>query len=172
MSNLESAKKALEAELQLAKQGYAFYQSRIDALGKALGELEILQGGGAVKGVATKGKRGRKPGRPAGKVASKAASKAAPKAAKSTEKKTRGRKAGGGNDLPFTGGDYWPNLVTSEPQSGADILHAAINKLGFTPTKQHVQKLTNRATFALHSLVKSGKIQDSGSGRERRFFKA
>jgi hypothetical protein len=168
MSNLESAKKALEAELLLAKQGYAFYQSRIDALGKALDELEILDGGGAIKGTTVKGKRGRKPGKPAAKAASKAIPKATPK---TTEKKSKG-KAGGANDLPFTGGEYWPDLVTSEPQSGADILHAAINKLGFTPTRQQVQKLTNRATFALHSLVKTGKIQDSGSGRERRFYKS
>lgn len=164
MSNLESARKALEAELSLAKQGYAFYQSRIDALGKALDELDVLQGGGTIKGAGVKGKRGRKPGK-------LAAAKATPK---TTEKKTRGRKPGkaaGANDLPFTGGDYWSNLVTTQPQSGADILHTAIAKLGFTPTKQQVLKLTNRLTFALHALVKSGKIQDSGSGRERRFFK-
>lgn len=163
MSNLESAKKALEAELSQAKQGFAFYQSRIDALTQTLAELDKLQGGGTTKGAGVvKGKRGRKPG--------KATSvKAAPKKA---DKKAKGRKATGANDLPFTGGDYWPDLVTSQPQSGADILHAAIAKLGFTPTKLQVQKLTNRATFALHSLVKTGKIQDSGSGRERRFFKA
>jgi hypothetical protein len=50
-------------------------------------------------------------------------------------------------------------------------LHAAIDKLGFTPTRQQVQKRTNRLTFALRALVESGNTQDSGSGRERRYFK-
>jgi len=86
-------------------------------------------------------------------------------------KATKGRASKGPNDLPFTGGDYWPDLITSEPQSGSDVLRAAIAGLGFEPSADQVKKLTQRMTFVLNSLVKAKKIQDSGSGRERRFFK-
>ena len=74
-------------------------------------------------------------------------------------------------ELPSTGGDYWKNLVGAEPKSGQAILAEAVNGLGFTPTKAQVSKLLNRMTFALNSMVKAGAIQDSGSGRERRFFR-
>jgi len=92
-------------------------------------------------------------------------------AEKPTKKQKDARASNGGDQLPFTGGDYWINLITAQPQSGADILHAAIARLGFTPTRQQVQKLTNRVTFSLRALVEAGKIQDSGSGRKRRYFK-
>ena len=78
----------------------------------------------------------------------------------------------GGNDLPFTGGDFWPNLVLEQPRSASEILDAAIATMSFAPSKVQTQKLAGRMTFALNSLVKAGKIKDSGSGRERRFFKA
>lgn len=159
MSNLETAKVALEAELAQARKGFAYYQSRIDALGKALQQLLELDDatGKTSKPAAPTGKRGRKPGKHL--------------IAKAKKKPTSGKVAAG-NELPSTGGDFWPNLITLQPQSGADILHAAIDGLGFTPTKLQVQKLTNRLTFALHALVKAGKIADSGVGRARRFFKA
>jgi hypothetical protein len=51
-------------------------------------------------------------------------------------------------------------------------LKAAVSSLTFTPTKLQTQKLAGRMTFALNALVKANKIQDSGKGRERRFFKA
>jgi len=97
-------------------------------------------------------------GRPAGKI-TRSASEKVSKALK------------GGNQLPFTGGSYWFNLVSKQPKSEADILHEALDGLGFAPTKQQVLKMTSRATFALNALVKAKKIQDSGEGRERRFFK-
>jgi len=50
-------------------------------------------------------------------------------------------------------------------------LKSAIDKLGFTPTNTQIKKLTQRMTFALNALVKANKIQDSGAGRERVFFK-
>ncbi|HSY26548.1 MAG TPA: hypothetical protein VK832_03510, partial [Burkholderiaceae bacterium] len=173
MSNLESARVALEAELSQARQGYVYYQTRIESLQQALLQLGQLGGDAASTGkVVAKGKRGRKPGKAVANGSLRTAAKATTKtASKKAAKAVGGRKAATDKDLPFTGGDYWPNLVTSDPQSGADILHAAIAQLGYTPTKKQVQKLTNRLTFALHALVKSGKIRDSGSGRERRFFK-
>ncbi|HCE08693.1 MAG TPA: hypothetical protein DEQ40_08865, partial [Oxalobacteraceae bacterium] len=73
--------------------------------------------------------------------------------------------------LPSTGGDYWPNLLTEQGQHSSEILKSAIDKLGFTPTNTQIKKLTQRMTFALNALVKANKIQDSGAGRERVFFK-
>jgi hypothetical protein len=75
-------------------------------------------------------------------------------------------------DLPFTGGDYWTNLLSDQPKSGPEIFKSAIAQLGFTPSKEQIAKLGGRMTFALNTLVKAKKIKDSGSGRERRFFKA
>jgi hypothetical protein len=155
MSNLESAKAAIQAELSHAKQGLAFYHSRIDSLEKMLTQLASVSSVGGI--TATKGSRGRKP---------------AATAVMKSGKKQKGRKEStGGNELPFTGADFWPNLVLEQPQSASEILKAAIASLGFAPTKLQAQKLAGRMTFALNALVKSNKIQDSGKGRERRFFK-
>lgn len=159
MQNLESAKVAIEAELALARRGLAHYRSRIEALSETLAQLACIDGSAVTS---------RKPSASAVKRSQKMAQV---KPAKAAGKQKYERTAKGGDELPFTGGSYWTDLITAQPQSGADILHAAIATLGFTPTKAQVQKLTNRLTFALHALVRSGKIQDSGSGRERRFFK-
>ena len=170
MSNLGSAKAAIEAELSHAKQGLAHYQAQVAALEGALSQLAVIAGASdtaitgsvtkkrpkAVKAAkAVKGRRGRPP----------KADKVETVKSKAT-KRTRGTK-----ELPFTGGDYWPNLVTSEPQSSADILRASVAGLGFEPAPEQVKKLQQRMTFVLNALVKDKKIQDSGSGRARRFFK-
>jgi hypothetical protein len=160
MSNLESAKAAIKAELSHAKEGLTFYQSRIEALEKTLSHLASVSGSSD-----------------APPVAISTATKRLPKVADGKPVKlVKGKKAGkesiGGNGLPFTGGDYWSNLVIEQPRAASEILGAAIGKLGFTPTKTQIQKLAGRMTFALNALVKTKKIQDSGSGRERRFFKA
>jgi len=155
MSNLENAKAAIEAEIIHAKEGFAFYASRVKALERTLLQLSNL---GAEEGAASEAatptaiKRGQKAG------------------TKKSSKKAKGAQAGG-NELPFTGKDFWPDLVTAEPRSASEILQAAIGRLGFTPTKEQVQKLTGRMIFAINSLVKANVIQDSGKGRERRFFK-
>ena len=164
MSNLESAKSAIESELSQAKQGLSFYQSRIDALEKTLLQLAGIDGesvGASTPTASVPAKRGRKPG-----------STKAAKPAKEAKKRKATKGEAGVSGLPFTGGDFWPNLVTSEPQSASDILNAAIARLGFTPTKEQLQKLAGRQTFAINALVKAGSIQDSGKGRERRYFKA
>lgn len=156
MSNLESAKAAIQAELAHTKAGLAYYTARIEALEKTLLQLSDI-GVGAVaslkKTIPVPAKRGPKAGavKPAKKF----------KAAK-----------GGGNELPFTGKDFWPNLVTDQPKSASDILADAIAALGFTPTKEQVKKLSGRMIFAINALVRAGTIKDSGKGRERRFFKA
>ncbi len=159
MSNLESAKAAIQAELSHAKKGLEFYQSRIDSLEKTLAQLASVSGSSDVPAAAAlKGKRGRKA--------------AVEKAAKPAKKGRAAKDSGGGNGLPFTGGDFWPNLVLATPRSASEILEAATASLGFVPTKLQAQKLAGRMTFELNSLVKAKKIQDSVKGRERRFFKA
>lgn len=157
MSNLRTAIQAIEAEIAHAKQGLAHYAERVRSLEAALAGI-VLAGDGAARTAST-----------------------TPKAAKSHIKASR-KKGGSGKkaavdiatqvaELPATGGDYWKNLVTDEPKSGKAILAEAVGGLGFTPTKTQVAKLMNRMTFALNSMVKAGTIQDSGAGRERRYFK-
>ena len=178
MSNIHAAMSALEAELAQAKQGLSYYQSQVSALETALSQLGTLGlvGTGAKPAGA---KRGRKPGKVAAAKPLENLTKATkgkrgrPAKAKPQDKaqgKSR-RAAKGPNDLPFTGGDYWPDLVKSEPQSASDILKASVAGLNFEPSKEQVKKLSQRMTFVLNSLVKSGAIKDSGSGRGRRFFK-
>ena len=158
MSNLESAKAAIEAELSHAKQGLSYYKTRIAALELTLSQLASVTGSSQASSAAKPpGKRGPKAG--AGK-----------RAKLTTKKKEDG--VAGGNDLPRTGGEYWPNLVLDKPRSASEILQASIAGLGFSPSKEQIQKLAGRMTFALNALVKAKKIQDSGSGRERRFFKS
>lgn len=162
MSNIDAAMSALAAELAQAKQGLAYYQSQVSALEKALSQLGAL--GLAASSAKPAAKRGRKPGKAKIEKVVKA-KRGRPANAKS------GRAVKGPNDLPFTGGDYWPNLVTSVPKSASDILKESVAGLGFQPSKDQVKKLSQRMTFVLNSLVKSGGIKDSGSGRGRRFFK-
>jgi hypothetical protein len=166
MSNLDTAKSAIQAELAQAKQGLAYYQSHVAALESALVQLGSL-GVGTVLGRPGGAKRGRKPG----KISSATITKPAKAARGRPAKAKKGRALKGPNDLPFTGGDYWPNLVTSEPQSASEILHAAVAGLGFAPSAEQVKKLAQRMTFVLNALVKSKALRDSGSGRNRRFFK-
>jgi hypothetical protein len=173
MSNLDSARSAIEAEIEHAKQGLSYYQARIESLERALHEVARIDGvashHASLSGTAPK-KRGPKPKNAVqGNVGEPVATGNGKKGGKQKSKK--GAASSGGNELPFTGGDYWPNLITAEPKSAKEVLDAAIASLGFTPTKEQVQKLTGRMTFALNTLVKTNAIRDSGRGRERRFFK-
>ena len=161
MSNLESARAAIEAELSHAKSGLQYYHSRIEALENMLGQLAGFQGGATVP--ASRGKRGPK----AGTAAKTSAKSARPE--KGVRRK--GERKINSSGLPFTGGDFWENLVQDKPRSFPEILEAAIGTLEFEPTKAQVQKLSGRMIFAINALVKTGKIHDSGSGRARRFFK-
>lgn len=153
MSNIKSAREAIQAELDHAREGAAFYQSRVEALEEALAKIYHLEAGSVpngkptpAAGAAAKGKRGR----PAKKV-----------------------EAGTVNDekLPSTGKNFWPDLITPHPQSAPEILTAAIRSLGLSPSKEQTKKLAQRQASALSLLTKSGAISSSGSGRERRFFK-
>lgn len=155
MSNLGSAKTAIKAELTHAREGVSYYQSLVDALEEALARLDSVSSDGA-----------KVPGR-----------KPAPEAKGKATGKRRGRKPrvdkGGEQegDLPFTGKNFWTDVIDAQPKSAVDVVHAAVDKLGFRPTRDQVKKLSQRATYALNTLVKNGEISDSGSGRARRFFR-
>lgn len=157
MSNLRTAILAIEAEINHAQKGLAYYMERVRSLEEAL--AGIVQAEGNISKAS--GTPSRVSELPAQKIKGKT------KAAKKTRNKTE-VEAG---ELPSTGGDYWKGLVNGEPKSAQAILAESVHGLGFVPTKTQVGKLMNRMTFTLNSLVKAGKIQDSGSGRERRFFK-
>jgi hypothetical protein len=158
MSNLVSAKAAIRAEIAHAKKGAAYYQSLVQALEEALSRLDRVNdapmpvkkaGRKSVASVIDAAmempkKRGRKPG-------------------------SKNKKTGAG--LPSTGKNFWPDMMTDEPQSAAEVLQAAAEKLGIDKTPDQMKKLTQRATFALNDLVKKGIIADSGSGRGRRFLR-
>ena len=160
MSNIKTAIQAIQAEIAHAKSGMSYYVSRVEALQQALAELNQMDGRASAPSVLAKPEQ--KPAKPAaGKRGKKAKRANAKPAGKTTSD----------GDLPFTGGDYWPNLINDQPQHGSDILKAAINGLGFEPNAEQTKKLAQRMTFALNALVKTGKIQDSGTGRARVFTK-
>jgi hypothetical protein len=172
MSSIASAKTAVQEELNQAKKGATFYQARIQALEAALAQLENIDG------AREKPTRGRKK-----KVSAAIATPKAPKrkpgrlakAAKTTRAvktpKAKSSKATGKSGLPSTGGDFWMSLITEEPQSGPEIVKAAVVQIGHKLSVDDRKKLANRLTPGLNALVAQGKIQDSGTGRERRFFR-
>ncbi|HYD82061.1 MAG TPA: hypothetical protein VEC06_19835 [Paucimonas sp.] len=159
MSNLQSAKSAIKAEIAHAKEGLNFYKSRVEILEQTLSQLDSV--GAPETTPASRGRKARKHAQ-------------APASNGRTGRQRRGRKAQAeaGQELPFTGGDYWFNLIGDEPRSAAEILKAAVDSLGFEPSKEQVQKLRQRLTPALQGLLETKRIQDSGAGRERRYFLA
>ncbi|GIZ50086.1 hypothetical protein [Noviherbaspirillum aridicola] len=154
MSNLQSAKDALRAELEHAREGLAYYQSRVEALQQTLSSLNSLEGKGGQDAAPARGRRRKE-----------AAANGAARPAKA------GRAKKSQSDLPATGKEFWAGLVTSEPQSSREILNAAVKALGITPAGDDLKKLAQRQANALHMLVKAGAISDSGTGRDRRYLK-
>ncbi|MDB5729710.1 MAG: hypothetical protein JWQ00_2915 [Noviherbaspirillum sp.] len=152
--NIKLAREAVAAELIMAKQGMAYYLSRVEALERALEQLETV-GNGQTGSQQQESAKGRK------------------RASAKTESRS---KAGQGTRearvFPTTGGDFWLELVTDQPQSAVDIANAAAAALGFARDKAQVQILKQRVSPALNALVDAQKITDSGSGRERRFFRS
>ncbi|WP_151636190.1 hypothetical protein [Noviherbaspirillum aerium] len=157
MSNLKSAEQAIQAELDHARQGLAYYQSKVEALEDALAKVHSVQtvlneDGNAP--VATKTRR---------------SSAAAPKS--QGKRRTQPASAGGADKLPSTGKDFWPSLLTDDPQSPAEILSAAIKALGISPSADQTKKLSQRQANALSVMAKSGDISTVGDGRSRRYFR-
>lgn len=185
VSNLKAARQAIEAELSHAKEGMTYYMSKVEALELALQQLESVEGEESTlskgttkspanaKGAKTNDrKRGRKARDWEQSSSANAYAAAEAEGAKKRSQKPRARSTDDADSLPPTGGDFWLNLISDQPQSAVDISNAAISALGITPEqKGRIQKLKQRVSPALASLVSAQKIKDSGAGRERRFFK-
>lgn len=156
MSNLDTARQAIEAEIQHAKDGLAYYQARITSLEQTLVQLVGIGGVQSIQ---------------VGKLTTDApASKAKAKPVKAS-KKPKSEKVTDGDKLPFTGGDFWINLINDTHKSASTVLKDAIHKLKIEPTTDQHKKLQGRMVFALNAMVKAGTIKDSGRGRDRVFFK-
>lgn len=153
MSNISTVKSALDAEIQHARQGLAFYVARIEALENLIGQLDRLDAGPVVK-LRAKGKR-------AGTRRANGAVKP-PQGAK-----TSGRSAG----LPKTGGAFWQSLLSTTPMSNQELLDAAIATLKVHPTPADLKKLKQRLANAVTLMTKDGSMQSDGTGRARRFSK-
>lgn len=150
MSNLSAARQAIQAELDHAREGAAYYQSRVAALEEALAKLDSVESAEEDTGNAPSAQtrsRSRR-GRPAREQVAKKES-----------------------ELPATGKSFWTGLLTSEPQSNRELLASAIKALGIEPSGDKVKKLSQRQTNALHNLVKANEISTTGSGRGRRYYR-
>lgn len=160
MSSLKFARDVICAELKHAKQGLAYYEERVQQLESALHQVDSLNGLGKTK-----------------------------TAPKTTEKNARAKKRNGtrpqvqashsssarnGSALPKTGVDFWMRHVSKKPKSAVDIANAAAAALQLDPDKDRklIQVLKSRVAPALQSLVGAKRVQDKGTGRERRFFVA
>lgn len=175
ISNLKSARRAIEAEMSYAKEGAAYYLARVEALENTLHQLESVDTGlkgtiGDTKAPAkTKRINRRNVQQRSGATNS---STKQPSKTKPGAKKASANRENGVDNLPPTGKDFWFELVSGQPQSAVDIANAAISALGIRPDqKKQIQKIKQRVSPALANLVATQKIKDSGSGRARRFFR-
>ncbi|HJV74139.1 MAG TPA: hypothetical protein VJ654_07970 [Noviherbaspirillum sp.] len=175
ISNLKSARRAIEAEMSYAKQGAAYYLARVEALENALHQLESVDI--SSKEVIGDARAQTRTKRVSSRKMQQGSSTTAPSAqqtnkTKPAAKNTSISRSKGADNLPPTGRDFWFALVNSQPQSAVDISNAAITALGIKPDqKGQIQKIKQRVSPALANLVATQKIKDAGSGRARRFFK-
>lgn len=154
MSNLKSAELAIQAELDHARQGLAYYHSKVEALEDALAKVHSVQTVLSEEGNVPRATKTRN-------------SAAAPK----SQGKRRAQPAAENEKLPSTGKDFWPSLLNDEPQSPAEILAAAVKALGITPSADQTKKLSQRQANALSVMAKNGDIGTVGDGRSRRYFR-
>ena len=149
MSNLTKARQAILAELRHAEKGAAYYQTRAEALRAALEQLEQsdnmpLSKAEKKTGAATKLSKG---GKGAG-----------------------GRKASSSRQgLPKTSQEFWLGFIGQQPKTAAEIANAAVASLDFAPTPLQSKQLKSRLAPTLQALLKAKKVQDTGSGRERKY---
>jgi len=184
-SNLASARQSIQAELAHAREGIAFYMERVEALENALSQLEHVEEGLDVDRPPKRGKTGQrtrgadrgeaKNGRTAGD-GRRTSRKEAAGATGKTRRAGTAKSSGGAKTesaLPKTGIEFWLELVTESPKTAVDIANAAVSRLGLAANqREQIQKLKQRVAPALASLVKAGRIEDSGSGRDRRYTKS
>jgi hypothetical protein len=148
MSNLKTARKAIQAELKYVEEGVAYYQKRAAALRAALEQLESSED--PVVATTQKANAVRKPGKRTKQTAT-------PKASSSK------------NALPKTSRDFWLSFIDQSPKTAAEIGNAAVASLGFTPTPEQAKQLKSRLAPTLQTLLKSKAVKDTGSGRERKY---
>lgn len=149
MSNLKAACQTIEAELQHAEEGIAYYQSKAEALRAALQQLQAAEG--STSGRTSQGARTATP-----------------------IQKKRGRKAGAtgkhNRSLPRMNRDFWLNFISQEPRSAIEIINAAIASFDPALDADQSKKIKQRATQALQALLSEKQIKDVGTGRQRRYF--
>lgn len=78
-----------------------------------------------------------------------------------------------GNALPETGLAFWLKHISKSARTAPEIALSAAESLSIDPQKDKTtfNILKNRSGPALQALVKSAQIMDSGSGRDRRYYK-
>ena len=166
MSNISTVKTALDAEIQHAKQGLAFYTALITVLEQMIEQLDGLNtDAGAPPASNQAGKRA---------YSRRASLKKGDDAVPVTKpkKSAKAAKAARASSLPKTGGSFWQALLTSTPMSNQELLNAAIAALGMRPTPEHLKKLRQRLANAVTIMTKDGSMRSEGSGRARRFTSA
>lgn len=157
MSNLAKARQTILAELRHAEQGAAYYESRAAALRAALEKLEQSDGAQATPARRQSG-------------SSKSASAKALKQASKAGKRSGARKASSSRQaLPKTSQAFWLGFIGQQAKTAADIANAAVASLDFVPTPEQTKQLKSRLAPTLQALLKAKKVQDTGSGRERKY---
>lgn len=148
MSNLNTARQAILAELKYVEEGAAYYQKRAAALRAALEQLESTEDPTVTP--IRKAKSARNTGKP--------------------KKKTVVRKASSSkNALPKTSRDFWLQFIDQHAKTAAEVGNAAIALLGLEPKSEQARRLKSRLAPTLQALIKAKAIKDVGSGRDRKY---
>ncbi len=173
MSNISTAKSSLHAELMHVQSGLAYYQSRVEALSAAIHQLDEIgdedMSGLDIEEISSSNRPAGRRGRRA-KGAAGAARKAG-RPARAGRVAAQSRKLKGDSRLPSTGGDFIPDLITSQKQSMNELVHAAAEKMPFKVTADEQRQLRARLVAAVGGLLRTGAIRDEGKGRERVYFR-
>lgn len=161
MSNMINVKSALTAEIKHAKEGIAFYSTRIAALEKMLQQIDRIDGSpGAVASLDIL--TDKKPVR----VAKDASDNSDAGNAGSGSNPAKGNEA----KLPPTTAKFWQSLLSETPISNKDIIKGALAALKIRPGPIELKKLNQRLANAITIMTKDGTMLSEGTGRERRFF--
>ena len=165
MSNLSTAKSALQAEIAHVQAGLAYYQGLFETLNDALHQLDAIEDEEkAGPEQAPKKQRGRP----------RKAQSSRGRKEKSAHTQRRGRPKAGSSDnrLPSTGGDFFLRLLSDRGQTAPQLLEAATGQLSFKPNAEEVKQLRARMISALMAMMKAGKVRSEGERRQRTYFMA
>lgn len=162
MSNMNSVKSALDAEIKHAKEGIAFYSTRIATLEKMIQQLGQLEGAHQAEAI---GKSGGK--RKYTRSAKKGDSVASADETTNTMAGASGSRIA--SKLPATTAAFWMSLLSDTPISNKDIIKAAVTALKIRPSPADLKKLKQRLANAITIMTKDGTMLSEGTGRARRF---